>query len=100
MVTRALRWPGGALAVNADTRGGYLEVRVSDHLRRIVPGFDFDDGGLAASACRASEWSEPLKTLSGPASAPRTNRSLDQPVLKPGPDSLDNGLLKSKRVRW
>lgn len=42
--TRRLRWPGGALWINADARGGELKVRVSDEARRVIPGFDYTDG--------------------------------------------------------
>jgi hypothetical protein len=41
--TRAMRWPGGALLVNADASGGELRVRVSDELRKPVKGFDYED---------------------------------------------------------
>ena len=34
--TRQLRWPGGALIVNADASQGELKIRVSDELRRPV----------------------------------------------------------------
>ena len=41
--TRAIRWPGGALSVNADAREGELRVRVSDELRKPARGFNYDD---------------------------------------------------------
>ncbi len=41
--TRALRWPGGALLVNADAHAGEMKVRVSDELRKPLAGFDYDD---------------------------------------------------------
>jgi hypothetical protein len=41
--TRALRWPGGKLFVNADAHAGTLQVRVSNDLRKPQPGFDYDD---------------------------------------------------------
>ena len=41
--TRALRWPGGALLVNADAHAGEMKVRVSDELRKPIAGFDYDD---------------------------------------------------------
>lgn len=41
--TRALRWPGGKLIVNADAHAGSLTVRVSDELRKPQPGFDYAD---------------------------------------------------------
>jgi hypothetical protein len=41
--TRAIRWPGGSLFVNADAHAGKLQVRVSDELRKPIPGFDYDD---------------------------------------------------------
>jgi hypothetical protein len=41
--TRALRWPGGALQVNADAHAGEMKVRVSDEFRKPVKGFDYDD---------------------------------------------------------
>lgn len=41
--TRRFRWPGGGLMVNADARLGELKVRVSDELRKVIPGFDYKD---------------------------------------------------------
>jgi hypothetical protein len=41
--TRPLRWPGGGLRVNADASQGELRVRVSDHLRKPLAGFNYDD---------------------------------------------------------
>jgi len=41
--TRALRWPGGKLLVNADAHQGELKVRVSDELRKPLPDFDYAD---------------------------------------------------------
>lgn len=41
--TRAIRWPGGGLLVNADAHSGEMKVRVSDELRKPVKGFDYDD---------------------------------------------------------
>ena len=41
--TRALRWPGGALLVNVDAHAGGMQVRVSDELRKPIPGFNYDD---------------------------------------------------------
>lgn len=41
--TRALRWPGGKLIVNADAQAGELTVRVSDELRKPLAGFDYAD---------------------------------------------------------
>jgi hypothetical protein len=41
--TRAIRWPGGGLAINADARQGELRVRVSDLLRKPIAGFNYDD---------------------------------------------------------
>lgn len=41
--TRSLRWPGGALLVNASASDGALSVRVSDELRRPIDGFDYPD---------------------------------------------------------
>ncbi len=43
VATRALRWPGGQLVVNADARGGEFKVRVTDAARKPLPGFDYDD---------------------------------------------------------
>jgi hypothetical protein len=43
LATRRIRWPGGGLRVNADARQGELKVRVSDELRKPVPGFDYKD---------------------------------------------------------
>lgn len=42
--TRQIRWPGGSLRVNADARGGEMRVRVSDALRKPVPGYNYEDG--------------------------------------------------------
>lgn len=41
--TRALRWPGGKLFVNADAHHGELTVRVSDELRKPLAGYDYAD---------------------------------------------------------
>src|SRR6185436_19219163 len=41
--TRAIRWPGGALVVNADAHAGEMKVRVSDELRKPLKGFNYDD---------------------------------------------------------
>jgi hypothetical protein len=41
--TRALRWPGGKLIVNADAHEGELKVRVSDELRKPLAGYDYTD---------------------------------------------------------
>ena len=41
--TRAMRWPGGSLLVNADAHAGEMRVRVSDELRKPVAGLDYDD---------------------------------------------------------
>jgi len=41
--TRKIRWPGGALHVNADAHEGELKVRVSDEMRKPVEGFDYGD---------------------------------------------------------
>ena len=41
--TRAIRWPGGDLIVNADASKGEMKVRVSDERRKPVAGFDYDD---------------------------------------------------------
>ena len=41
--TRALRWSGGKLLVNADAHAGEMKVRVSDELRRPIKGFNYDD---------------------------------------------------------
>lgn len=41
--TRALRWPGGTLLVNADAHEGELTVRVSDELRKPLAGYDYVD---------------------------------------------------------
>lgn len=54
--TRALRWPGGALLVNADAHAGELKVRVSDELRRPIKGFDYDDAPAFTGDNVAQEW--------------------------------------------
>lgn len=41
--TRQIRWPGGALSVNADASQGELRIRVSDERRKPITGFDYDD---------------------------------------------------------
>ena len=41
--TRQIRWPGGALYVNADATNGLLRVRVSDERRKPIDGFDYTD---------------------------------------------------------
>jgi hypothetical protein len=43
--TRKIRWPGGKLMVNADARQGEMRVRVVDEMRKVIPGFDYDDFG-------------------------------------------------------
>jgi hypothetical protein len=43
VATRTLRWPGGDLVLNADTRGGEITVRVSDASRQPIEGFDHTD---------------------------------------------------------
>lgn len=54
--TRALRWPGGALLVNADAHQGEMKVRVSDELRKPVKGFDYDDAPAFHGDGVAQEW--------------------------------------------
>jgi hypothetical protein len=44
--TRALRWPGGDLFINADAHAGELTVRVSDELRKPLKGFDHPDSPI------------------------------------------------------
>lgn len=41
--TRAIRWPGGSLIVNADAHAGGMKIRVSDELRKPILGFNYDD---------------------------------------------------------
>lgn len=41
--TRAIRWPGGPLVVNADAGRGELKVRVSDADRKPLSGLDYAD---------------------------------------------------------
>ncbi len=41
--TRAIKWPGGKLVVNAKAVGGELTVRVSDSHRKPLSGFDHSD---------------------------------------------------------
>ncbi len=41
--TRAILWPGGDLIVNADTHTGEMKVRISDELRKPIPGFNYGD---------------------------------------------------------
>ena len=43
VLTRPLRWPQGRLLLNAAASGGYVQVRVTDLRRNLIPGFDFDD---------------------------------------------------------
>jgi hypothetical protein len=66
--TRSLRWPGGALAVNADAHAGELRVRVSDTFRKPIVGSDDDDcvpfAGDAV-AHRLSWKEKPLDALKG-----------------------------------
>jgi hypothetical protein len=45
LLTRPLQWPGGRLAINAAARG-FVQVRVTDHRRRTIPGFGHDDGAV------------------------------------------------------
>jgi hypothetical protein len=42
--TRQIRWPGGALRINADAHEGELRVRVSDPLRKPLTGYNYEDG--------------------------------------------------------
>jgi hypothetical protein len=68
IVTRRLRWPGGGLAINADARQGEIRVRVSDELRRLVPGFDYKDCATFAgdALAHAVTWAgADLDTLKG-----------------------------------
>lgn len=41
--TRLIRWPGGDLVVNVEAAKGEMKVRVSDELRKLIPGFDYAD---------------------------------------------------------
>lgn len=41
--TKVLRWPGGKLVLNAATKDGKITVRISDPLRKPIPGFDHAD---------------------------------------------------------
>lgn len=43
--TRRIRWPGGKLMVNVDARKGEFSVRVVDDMRKVIPGFGYDDFG-------------------------------------------------------
>lgn len=54
--TRALRWPGGPLCVNADAHAGELRVRVSDALRHPRRGFDYDDAPAFTGNRVSHEW--------------------------------------------
>ena len=54
--TRALRWPGGELVVNADAHSGELRVRVSDELRRPIAGYNYDDSPAFTGDRVAHEW--------------------------------------------
>ena len=44
VATRRIQWPGGDLVINADASQGELRVRVSDELRKGIPGFEYADG--------------------------------------------------------
>jgi hypothetical protein len=63
--TRAIRWPGGALLVNADAHAGEMQVRVSDELRKPIAGFDYDDAPAFTGDSTAHE----VKWQGGPADA-------------------------------
>jgi hypothetical protein len=43
VVTRPLLWPGGDLLLNADARGGYVAVRITDVTWRELEGFGYDE---------------------------------------------------------
>ena len=43
VVTRSLLWPGGRLVLNVEAPEGEVKVRVSDAMRKVVPGFDYQD---------------------------------------------------------
>ncbi len=43
VVTRTLVWPGGELTLNVEVPEGEVKVRVSDELRKVTPGYDYDD---------------------------------------------------------
>jgi hypothetical protein len=53
--TKLLHWPGGSLVVNADAGKGELKVRVSDEKRKVLPGFDYDDGEIFKGDSTAHE---------------------------------------------
>jgi len=53
--TRAIRWPGGALVVNADASDGILRVRISDEQRKPIPGFDYEGCETLQDDCVAHE---------------------------------------------
>jgi hypothetical protein len=61
--TRALRWPGGTLRINADAGRGELRVRVSDERRKPIPGYDYDDGQVFNGNSVAHEVTWKDKTL-------------------------------------
>lgn len=42
VVTKPMRWPGGALAINADAEGGHVKVRVTDPWRKPIEGFSYE----------------------------------------------------------
>ncbi len=61
--TRAMRWPGGALLVNADAHSGEMKVRVSDELRKPIKGFNYDDALAFTGDSVAQEWKWNGKSL-------------------------------------
>lgn len=53
--TKLLRWPGGALMINADASKGEMRVRVSDARRKVLPGFDYSNGATINNDSTAHE---------------------------------------------
>jgi len=43
VITRKILWPGGDLVLNVEAPDGEVRVRVSDRMRQVLPGFDYDD---------------------------------------------------------
>jgi len=43
VVTRTIVWPDGDLVLNVEAPDGTVKVRLSDSLRKVLPGFDYGD---------------------------------------------------------
>jgi hypothetical protein len=42
VLTRPIRWPGGHLEINSNSKDGFLRVRITDQRRNTIEGFNYD----------------------------------------------------------